>query len=382
MMSPDPPRILIVDDEEAILETMAFTFMDSYDVHTSTDPQKALGILDDQAPFAVVITDQRMPNMSGVEFLSQVCDRHPETARIMLTGFTDMEATIEAINDGHVYAYVNKPWEPDDLKQVVKRAVDHHRLAAENTRLVAELRSTNSFLEAVMDNLDTGAIAVDAEGTIRAANRPALEYLGLEADPRGERLDAVLASMDAQAIGETVTRLIDEGEGTFQEVELSVPGRLHRLRVNAQRLGDGDGGAIGSVILFREISHEPLRRRFEEIVGGVGESEGDSRVRLEEGLLQLAALAEAVRGSGVASASMAELTERVSRTQTAIQNWLDVDDVLAREDYPDAQLLMDRMRVASERWPSTEELPARVRELTGQVESYYESGENSGKRVL
>jgi len=71
-------RILIVDDEEAILETMAFTFEDEYDVLTATHAHEALEILDRQAPVAVVITDQRMPEMTGVEFLARVCERHPK----------------------------------------------------------------------------------------------------------------------------------------------------------------------------------------------------------------------------------------------------------------------------------------------------------------
>ena len=71
------PRILIVDDEEAILETMTFTFEDEYEVHTSTDARRALEQLEEQEAFAAVLTDQRMPNMSGVEFLSEVCKRHP-----------------------------------------------------------------------------------------------------------------------------------------------------------------------------------------------------------------------------------------------------------------------------------------------------------------
>ena len=71
-----------------------------------------------------------MPEMSGVEFVSEVRRRHPATVRIILTGFSDMDAIIQAINDGHVYAYITKPWEPDELKQVMKRAVDHYRLAA------------------------------------------------------------------------------------------------------------------------------------------------------------------------------------------------------------------------------------------------------------
>ena len=94
------PRILVVDDEEAILETMTFTFEDDYDVLTSSDARRALELLDENAPVAVVLTDQRMPNMSGVEFLTEVWRRHPATVRMILTGFADMEAIIQAINDG------------------------------------------------------------------------------------------------------------------------------------------------------------------------------------------------------------------------------------------------------------------------------------------
>jgi response regulator RpfG family c-di-GMP phosphodiesterase len=165
------PKILVVDDEEAILETMTFTFQDEYEVFTSTDARKGLDILDAEAPVAVVLSDQRMPEMSGVEFVTEVWKRHPTTTRMILTGFSDMEATLSAINDGHVYAYITKPWEPDQLKLVMKQAVDHHRLALENQRLLADVTKANSFLGAVMDQLDTGAIAVDEAGIIQACPR-------------------------------------------------------------------------------------------------------------------------------------------------------------------------------------------------------------------
>ena len=122
------PKLLVVDDEEAILETMTFTFEDDYDVVTSSDARRALDLLDDHAPVSVVITDQRMPEMTGSEFLAEVYARHPDTSRIILTGFADMASTVEAINNGHVYAYVNKPWESDELKTVVRRAYEHHEI--------------------------------------------------------------------------------------------------------------------------------------------------------------------------------------------------------------------------------------------------------------
>jgi CheY-like chemotaxis protein len=375
---PDPPRILIVDDEEAILETMSFTFMDLYEVFTSTDAREGLEILEAKAPVACVITDQRMPGMTGVEFLAEASKRHPETVRIMLTGFADAEATIQAINDGHVYAYVNKPWEPEELKQTVKRAVEHNSLAAENSRLVSELRNANFILEAVMDRLGTGAVAVDAQGIVRAANRPACDYLNLADDPRGASLVALLEKLGIESLGDTVMRLLDEPEGAFEEVQVGTSERPLRLRISAQRLDE----QVGSVILFKEVSHEPLRRRFEEIVGGVGGADGEIRPFLEDALQQLGDLAGSASELGVGSPRIAELNEHVSRTQTAIQNWLDVDEVMSREEYPDAQLLLDRMRVATDRWPDADSMPERVVELQQLVETYYESGENPRKSVL
>ena len=129
MSAPAAAGILIVDDEEAILETMTYTFEDDYEVLTAPIARRALELLDEHAPVAAVITDQRMPDMTGVEFLARVCEKHPTTTRIILTGFADMEAILRAINDGHVYAYITKPWEPDQLKQVVQRAVEPPRAA-------------------------------------------------------------------------------------------------------------------------------------------------------------------------------------------------------------------------------------------------------------
>ena len=79
---------------------------------------------------------------------------------------------------------------------------------------------------------------------------------------------------------------------------------------------------------------------------------------------------------------MAELADRISRSQTAIEYWLEVDESLAREEYPEAQLLLDRTRIAVSRWPLPDQLPARVRDLARRVEAYYESGENSKQRTL
>jgi len=382
MAAPLRPRILVVDDEEAILETMTFTFEDDYDVQTSTDARRALELLDEKSPVAVILTDQRMPNMSGVEFLREASKRHPETVRIILTGFADMEAIIEAINDGHVYAYIAKPWEPDHLKQVMKQAVDHYELAVENQKLLVDLKHANVFLEAVMDQLDTGALAVDAAGVVEAANRPVRDYLALEGDLQGHSLASVFKDHGLEQLGATVDELGDDASRTYDEVEVSVADRMYRMRVAVHSLADPSGETFGRVVLLREISHEPLRRRFEDVVARVAAADGALRPVLEQARGDLRALSEEARDLHIDSSGVGELSERLSRTLTAVDAWLDVDDTLVAEDYPDAQLLQDRLRVAVARWPQPDQIPARVRELARCVEDYYESGENPKQPVL
>jgi CheY-like chemotaxis protein len=381
-MTTERPRILVVDDEEAILETMTFTFQDDYEVVTANDPRKALEILDEQAPFAVVLTDQRMPEMSGVEFVTEVCRRHPATVRMILTGFSDMDAIIQAINDGHVYAYITKPWEPEQLKQVMKQAVEHYKLTVENERLLADLRRANRFLAAVMDELDVGAIAVDADGVVQAVNRPVRDYLGLSGDAHGRPLESLLAQDKLQAF-KSAAKESDEEEGDGASVayhDVDVDG--HRFRVTRRNLVDESGASIGHVVLFREISHEPLQRRVNELLGDIVGADEDLRAVLEHARDALPSVAAEVASSPIESAGMRELAERISRTRTAIDHWLEVDDALARDGFPDAQSLRDRIRIATSRWPLGNELPARVRELARRVEEYYESGEKPNEHVL
>ena len=380
-MNRERPRILIVDDEEAILETMSFTFEFDYEVLTALSGPEALEKLEAEGPVAVVVSDQRMPRMTGVELLTRVFERWPATVRIILTGFADMDAILDSINSGHVYAYITKPWDPDDLRQVVRRAVEHYQLAVENARLVGELGTAKLFLEAAMDQLDTGALAVDADGVVRAANRPARLYLGLGEDPRGRPLKEVLGPGILDRVAGAALRICQDEAVSFEEMELPV-GDGVRLRVAVNPLSDPGGSSLGSVILAKEISHEPLRRRFEEVLERLAAAPGDLRPLFAEAQEELRRLSREVSDSAVSSPGMNALRESISRTRTAIDYWSAVDDALVREDYPEAQPLLERMRVATSRWPLPDRLPARVRELARRVESYYDSGENPKRRVL
>ncbi|MGH7337630.1 MAG: PAS domain-containing protein, partial [Myxococcota bacterium] len=297
--------------------------------------------------------------------------------RMILTGFSDMDAIIQAINDGHIYAYISKPWEPDHLKQVMKSAVEHYKLAVENERLVGDLKQAARFLEAVIDELDSGAIALDSDGVIRAANRPVREYFGISHDPRGRRLDDLLADKGLEKVRSAAVDAVEASGASYYDLDLE----NHRFRITSRPLA-ANGEALGRVVLFREISHEPMRRRFDDLVGEWVGCDGPLRAHFEQGRGQLAELGEAVRGAAVQTPGMKELADRISRTRTSLENWLAVDDALTNDEFPDAQVLQDRMRVASTRWPLGDELPVRVADLARRVADYYESGEQIREATL
>jgi two-component system response regulator HupR/HoxA len=138
--------LLIVDDEKDILRTLTLTFADDYEVFTASSGAEALGILEKQ-DIALIIADQRMPGMTGVELLERSIHIKPSMVRIILTGYTDTAALIDAINTGRIYQYITKPWDRQDLKVVVKRALESYELGVENQRLLKELKAANERLK-------------------------------------------------------------------------------------------------------------------------------------------------------------------------------------------------------------------------------------------
>jgi two-component system response regulator HupR/HoxA len=139
-------ELLLVDDELANLQKLQRTFMGQYNVHLAQAGQEALQILR-QIPMDAIITDQKMPNMTGMEFLELSQKSFPNVVRIVLTGFTDVADLIEAINTGKVHKYITKPWEPDDLRLAVQDALEKMELVRENERLTTELKIANERLQ-------------------------------------------------------------------------------------------------------------------------------------------------------------------------------------------------------------------------------------------
>ena len=138
--------ILIVDDEPDVVKSVQDLLRLDYKVLGTTRATDALVILNKEI-VDVIMTDQRMPEMSGVEFLHKVRDQHPDAIRLLFTGYADIRAVIDAINQGSVYRYITKPWDPDELQTVIREACDRHDLLAERQRLLTELRTKNEELE-------------------------------------------------------------------------------------------------------------------------------------------------------------------------------------------------------------------------------------------
>jgi response regulator RpfG family c-di-GMP phosphodiesterase len=141
-------KLLIVDDETPNLRLLERLFSNEYQCLTASSGPEALRLLE-QHDVAILITDQRMPEMTGIELLKRSAQFRPHMVRILLTGYTDVEALVEAINCGLVYMYVTKPWNNDDLKLTISRAreyyesiKDRNSLASANHRLLRELKET------------------------------------------------------------------------------------------------------------------------------------------------------------------------------------------------------------------------------------------------
>ncbi|MEW4393214.1 response regulator [Pseudomonas paraeruginosa] len=122
-MSPSPVRILFVDDEERILRSLAMQFRRHYQVLTESDPWRALERLKSER-VQVLVSDQRMPRMSGAELLAQARERCPDTLRILLTGYSDLDAAVDALNDGGIFRYLTKPWNPQEMAFTLRQAAE------------------------------------------------------------------------------------------------------------------------------------------------------------------------------------------------------------------------------------------------------------------
>src|SRR5437870_13897978 len=154
---------MLVDDEPDILRAFTFNYGDDFEVLTAGSGAQGLSLLETHEP-AVIVADQRMPAMSGTEFLERSMAVRPDAVRIILTGYTDIDAIIQAINTSRIYRYVTKPWESEELPLTLRRAIEAFHLVRENARLVQELSRANQRLAAENTYLKETAAAHEIVG--------------------------------------------------------------------------------------------------------------------------------------------------------------------------------------------------------------------------
>ena len=139
-------KILFLDDEEKNLKSFKSLLRRDYEIDLANSSQEAFQLLKTKE-FHIIITDQRMPDITGTEFLKVIVEKYPKPIRILLTGYADIEAVIDAINKGNVYRYMTKPWEEEDMKQTIHTAYEVFLLRERNKKLLLDMSKANSQLE-------------------------------------------------------------------------------------------------------------------------------------------------------------------------------------------------------------------------------------------
>ena len=204
-------RILFVDDECNVLQALKRVFLGcDYDILTACSGEEGLDLLRTEPQVQLVVSDYRMPDMNGVEFLAKVLECRPDTITMVLSGYSDAATMVEAINEGHIYRFISKPWIDHDLRVIVADALEIFAARSRNVALAEELRLKNQGLyelnahleqlvvhqsnelllkqrallhaKNVLERLPVGVISLNPDGVVQQINLEAAFLLGVEPD--------------------------------------------------------------------------------------------------------------------------------------------------------------------------------------------------------
>ena len=278
-------KVLVVDDEPDVLSSVHDLLRMSYEVVTCQRPSEALDHLKTASDIAVILSDQRMPGMTGVQLLQQAQAIRPETTRLLFTAYAEIRTVIDAINEGHVFRYITKPWEPEELESVIRQAVERHDMILERNRLLAELQSTNAklaetnrlkgvFLEVASHELNTPVTVVlgltdlwklslpkDASGPERqwverinsAARRLAKTvqrmFKLVQNKEFGQTLDLETVQLHS-LIGDAIDEINPYLEARQQRVELEIEPQADTIEADSSKLMDVLVNLLANAIKF------------------------------------------------------------------------------------------------------------------------------------
>jgi response regulator RpfG family c-di-GMP phosphodiesterase len=300
-----PPRIVCVDDEPRVLKGLRRRIGRDYDVSTAEGGAEALTLMRDGAEFEVVISDMRMPGMSGAEVLSKVRTEFPDTVRILLTGQSDLNDAIAAVNEGNIFRFLSKPCPPEILMPALSDAVEHYRLVqAERELLEGTVRGSVTLLTEILGINDP--VAASRGGRLKNHVRRLAEHLEIESP-----WDFEVAAMLSQ-IGHAV-----------------VPGDIVDRARGGQALTDAERQMLDShpKIARELLAHIPRLGPVAEMIGALAATNGhppDSRVALGVRLLTAAREYDEGLQSGLAEgAAVAAMRRNGAVSDEAILTALD-----------------------------------------------------------
>lgn len=263
------PMLLFVDDEENILSSLTRLFRkEGYKIFKATSGKMGLDVLQQQK-IGVIISDQRMPEMTGVEFLSQVRHLYPDTVRIVLSGYTDLKSVTDAINEGAIYKFLTKPWDDELLKANVKEAFKYYGLKCENDRLTQQIQQANEelsyinrelerlvdektreltlnlrtlqFSQEILENLPVAVLGVDSEGIVALANRQAHELLYAQGSLIGSQVSVIFP----QELSLLLSRVESGTESILSQVVL----KEKTMNVYCKFI-ENNNSARGTIVVF------------------------------------------------------------------------------------------------------------------------------------
>jgi response regulator RpfG family c-di-GMP phosphodiesterase len=211
-------RILFVDDDRCILDAMRRNLRKAFEVHVAQSGQEGLTVLQEKGPFAVVVSDMRMPEMDGAEFLGRVKELAPQTVRVMLTGAADIQSAMAAVNEGNIFRFVTKPADPHVMAKAMRAALDQHRLLTSERQLIEN--TLNASVNVLVEMLAvTNPAAFSRSMRVKELTVLLVQHLSLEEAWQYElaamlsQIGAVtvpLETMEKYMIGDTLSREEEE----------------------------------------------------------------------------------------------------------------------------------------------------------------------------
>jgi len=372
-------KVLLVDDEPQILVALEDLLSDQFTVLTADSGEKALNLMDQLHDIAVVVTDQRMPMMSGDELVARLAHDY-SAQRILVTGYADLGAVVRAVNEGRIFAYATKPWNEADLRLKVVRA-------AEQFRLARELTEERQLLHELMNNSPDGIYFKDRNLTFSRTNRAFSEWLGGRSDELlGRSLKDVAASIESpEDLEQVERRVIERGEPVVDLMsQVHAGGKSRWLSETKAPVRGIDGSVVGLVGIARDVTNQlQLEQQLLQsqkmdavgrLAGGVAHDFNNLLVVIKSyGLLVMESMAEDDPGKEdmaellKAAERAAALTKQLltfSRSQPQVKQTLDLNAIVTDLSKMLGRLLDERVELILR----TQEEPALIRGDVTQIE--------------